>query len=133
MRVKTSRKLVSIARKPRKDSTEVEKYLWRYLRGEQLEGYKFRRQQPIGKYVVDFVNFERKIVIEADGGQHAIDKEKDRKRDEWLNREGFKVLRFWDNEIFTNIEGVIEIIREKLLTPHPASPTRGEVKKDENS
>jgi len=62
-------------------------------------------------------------VIEVDGGQHAIYKEKDRNRDRWLNGEGFEVLRFWDNEVLTNIEGVIEVIRAKLLTPHPTSPT----------
>jgi len=76
----------------------------------------------MGKYIVDFVSFEKLIVIELDGGQHAINKEKDIKRDEWLSREGFKVLRFWDNEVLQNIEGVMEIIGKNCLSPSPSSP-----------
>ena len=102
----------------RKNSTDAEKYLWKYLRGRQIEGFKFRRQHPIGKYTVDFINLERKLIIEADGGQH-LENEKDKFRDKWLEEQGYQVLRFWDNEIFTNIEGLLEFIREKLLTPSP--------------
>jgi len=83
-----------------------------------MEGFKFRREQPIGKYVVDFANLEKKLVIEVDGGQHAMDPG-DRVRDEWLRAEGYKVLRFWDNEVFSNLEGVLEMIRKAFLTPHP--------------
>ena len=68
---------------------------------------------------MDFVNLEKKVVIELDGGQHALDPG-DKIRDEWLKAEGYKVLRFWDNQVFSNLEGVLESIREVLLTPHPA-------------
>ena len=111
-------KLTNIAKNLRKRSTEAEKLLWRYLRAKQLEGLKFRRQQPIGNYIVDFVCFEKRIIIELDGGQHAIEKEKDHKRDKWFGEQGFKVLRFWNNEVFTNISGVLEVIRENCLN-HP--------------
>jgi len=125
--VKSSKKLVKAAINLRKNSTEVERYLWKYLRGSQLEGFKFRRQQPLGKYIVDFANFKRKIVIEVDGGQHAVESAKDRERDKWLRKEGFEVLRFWDNEVLKNIEGVLKVIRGKLLlSPHPDPLPQGE-------
>jgi len=112
------RKKVNVAKKLRKNSTNTEKYLWEFLRGKQLKGFKFRRQHPIGEYIVDFVNLERKIIIEVDGGQHLKNK-KDMLRDKWLKEQGYEVLRFWDNEVLTNIEGVLEFIREKLLYPSP--------------
>ena len=110
--------LTGVARSLRKQSTDTEQYLWRHLRDRQLEGFKFRRQQPVGRYVVDFVNLEKKVVIELDGGQHAVDPS-DKMRDEWLRGEGYEVLRFWDNQVFSNLEGVLEKIRDALLTPHP--------------
>jgi len=111
-------KNIKFAKNLRKNTTDTEKYLWKYLRGNQLEGFKFRRQQPIGKYIIDFVNLERKIIIELDGGQHLQNK-KDKIRDSWLEEQGYEVLRFWDNEVFYNIEGVLEFIRGKLLSPSP--------------
>jgi very-short-patch-repair endonuclease len=66
---------------------------------------------------VDFVNFERKLIIELDGSQHAIDKDEDRKRDNWFKQQYFEVLRFWDNEVFENLDGILEVIRSKLLSP----------------
>ena len=110
--------LTGVARGLRKQSTDTEQYLWRHLRGRQVEGFKFRRQQPVGRYVVDFMNLEKKVVIELDGGQHAVDPS-DKMRDEWLRGEGYEVLRFWDNQVFSNLEGVLEKIRDTLLTPHP--------------
>jgi len=112
------RNKIAIAQKLRNNSTDTEKYLWKYLRGRQLEGFKFRRQHPIGKYIVDFINLERKIIIEVDGGQHSENK-KDKLRDKWLEEQGYEVLRFWDNEVLTNIEGVMESIRKKLYSPSP--------------
>ena len=109
---------ITFAKKLRISSTDTEKYLWKYLRGRQLEGTKFRRQHSIGKYIVDFINLERKIIIEVDGGQH-LENKKDKLRDKWLEERGYEVLRFWDNEVFTNIEGVLGDIREKLLSPSP--------------
>jgi very-short-patch-repair endonuclease len=111
--------LTGVARRLRKCSTDTEQHLWRHLRDRQIEGFKFRRQQPVGRYVVDFVNLEKKVVVELDGEQHALDAG-DKIRDEWLCIEGYKVLRFWDNEVFSNLEGVLENIRNALLTPHPA-------------
>jgi len=91
----------------------------------QIEGLKFRRQQPIGQYVVDFVNLKKKVVVELDGGQHGLDPN-DKIRDEWLRAEGYKVLRFWDNQVFSNLEGVLESIRNALFTPHPDPLPQGE-------
>jgi very-short-patch-repair endonuclease len=79
----------------------------------------------IGRYVVDFVNLENKLIIELDGGQH-LNNTKDRIRDEWLRAEGYRVPRFWDNQIFNNLEGVLEMIRDVLLTPHPDPLPQGE-------
>jgi very-short-patch-repair endonuclease len=107
-----------IARRLRKQATDTERRLWGYLRDRQIEGFKFRRQQRLGSYIADFVNLEKKVVIELDGGQHAVGPG-DRIRDEWLRAEGFRVLRFWDNQVFSDLEGVLEVIRDALLTPHP--------------
>jgi very-short-patch-repair endonuclease len=111
-----------IARNLRKRFTDAEKLLWRHLRAKQLEGFKFRRQQPIGNYIVDFVCFEKGVVIEVDGGQHAVEREKDRERDKWLKGQDLKVLRFWNNEVLTNIAGVLEVIREQCLSHPPLTP-----------
>ena len=113
------------AKRLREHSTDTERHLWRYLRNRQIESFKLRRQQPVGSYVVDFVNLEKKVVIELDGGQHALDPG-DKIRDEWLKAEGYKVLRFWDNQVFSNLEGVLEPIRDALFTPHPVPLPKGE-------
>ncbi len=113
-------RLKTIARELRKRSTDAEKLLWKYLRLKQLEGLKFRRQQPIDNYIVDFVCFEKRIIIEIDGGQHSVEKEKDRERDNYLKKRGFEVVRFWNNEGLTGIEGVLEVIRRNYLkSPSP--------------
>jgi very-short-patch-repair endonuclease len=117
--------LTGIARKLRKQSTDTEQHLWRHLRNRQIEGFKFRRQQPVGGYFVDFVNLEKKVIIELDGGQHALGPG-DKVRDEWLRAEGYKVLRFWDNQIFNNLEGVLETIRDALLALRPDPLLQGE-------
>ena len=88
-----------------------------------MEGFKFRRQQPIDNYIVDFICLENRVVIEVDGGQHAVEKEKDRERDNYLQRHGFKVLRFWNNDVLQNIKGVLEVIREKCLSHPPLTPS----------
>jgi very-short-patch-repair endonuclease len=117
--------LTGVARRLRKQSTDTEQHLWRHLRDRQIEGFKFRRQQPVGGYVVDFVNFEKRVIVELDGGQHAFGPG-DKIRDEWLRAEGYKVLRFWDNQVFSDLEGVLENIRNALLTPHPDPLPQGE-------
>ena len=112
------RNKITIAKKLRINSTDTEKYLWKYLRGKQLTGFKFRRQHTIGRYIVDFVNLERRIIIELDGGQH-LENKKDKLRDKWLKERGYDVLRFWDNEVLMNVEGVLEVIKEKISSPSP--------------
>jgi very-short-patch-repair endonuclease len=111
----------------RKRQTDAERQLWQHLRSKQIEGFKFRRQEPIGEYIVDFVCFDSKVVIEVDGGQHA-EEGADKERDRWLNKEGFKVLRFWNNEVLLNLRGVLEIIKKNCLkSPSPfasANPPR---------
>jgi very-short-patch-repair endonuclease len=118
-------RLTPFAQQLRKKSTEAEKILWRHLRLKQIEGCKFRRQQPIEDYIVDFVSFDKRIIIEVDGGQHATDKINDSARDAWFRANGFEVLRFWNNEIFENLDGVLEVIRNTLLTPTLDPSRRG--------
>ncbi len=106
------------ARGLRRDSTDAEQKIWSVLKNRQLGGYKFYRQRPIGKYIVDFVCPRCRLIIEADGGQHA-DNAKDLGRTKWLEEQGWKVLRFWNTDILINIEGVLETILLKLNKPHP--------------
>jgi very-short-patch-repair endonuclease len=80
-----------------------------------LEGLKFRRQHPLGNYIVDFVCLEKRLVLEIDGGQHAVELDKDRDRDKWLQAEGYRILRFWNNDVFDNLPGVLETIRLNCL------------------
>ncbi len=103
--------MIAVARALRISSTDAENLLWRQLRRKQFTGLKFWRQQPIDNYVVDFVCFEKRVVVEVDGGQHALEREKDVEREGYLIRNGFKVLRFWNNEVLQNIDGVLEVIR----------------------
>lgn len=118
--------LNELAKALRKRPTDAEKLLWKHLRLKQMEGLKFRRQQIIDNYIVDFVSFEKRIVIEVDGGQHGT--QKDIIRDTYLKRCNFEVLRFWNNEIFNNIEGVLQVIKEHCLS-HPSltPPVKGGV------
>jgi len=111
------KRLAPLSKKLRQESTEAEKHLWSRLRAKQMEAFKFRRQQQIGSYIADFACFEKRLIIELDGGQHSIDIEKDKQRDDWLRSEGFEVVRFWNTDVFENIEGVLEAIRNRLLAP----------------
>ena len=115
------RALAPLAKKLRKRPTEAEKLLWRHLRAKQLGGLKFRRQQVLGSYIVDFVCLEKRLVIELDGGQHAKNQERarDHERDRWLREEGFTVIRAWNHEVLTNLEGVLELIRSYCESPSP--------------
>lgn len=98
----------------RNNMTEAEKRLWAELRRRPLFGCKFRRQQPIGPYIVDFACLSLRLIVELDGGQHALDMALDKSRDHWLTEEGFTVLRFWNNEVFENIQGVLERIADEI-------------------
>ena len=98
------------ARRLRNNPTDAEYRLWYFLRAQQLDGVKFRRQAPIGDYIVDFVTFERKLIVELDGGQHTQQKQYDDERTEWLNSQEFRVLRFWNHEVLEDTEAVVEVI-----------------------
>ena len=112
--------------------TPAERKLWCILRNRQLEGAKFRRQQPIGPFIADFVCQDRRLIIEADGAQHA-DNCADERRTSFLESKGYRILRFWNNDILNNLDGVAQVIADALSTPHPPqappespSPSRGE-------
>jgi len=99
------------ARDLRRNATDPENRLWKPLRSRHLAGFKFRRQRPIGRYIADFVCLERKLIIEIDGGQHA-DSVTDTERTRWLVGHGWRVARFWNNQVETSLDGVLsEILR----------------------
>jgi very-short-patch-repair endonuclease len=111
------------ARSLRRDSTDAEHAMWRILLNRQLAGFKFRRQQPLGQFIVDFVCFSHRLIIEIDGGQHA-DNAADVRRTAWLEREGFCVLRFWNNDVLANGEGVYQSVLNTLTSRPPPHPAR---------
>lgn len=110
------------ARQLRRSMTDAEKRLWYHLRDRQLNGVKFKRQQVLGRYIVDFVCFETRLVIELDGGQH-LDRKADISRDAWLRAQGFEVLRFWNNDVLKDTAAVPERIDE-LTAPSPQPLSR---------
>lgn len=121
-------KNIHFAKALRTNQTDAELKVWQALRAGRLMGYKFKRQVPVGDFIVDFVCFEQKLIVELDGGQH-MGSERDVIRDARLNTMGFRVLRFWNNEVMQNIEGVLVVILQylQIVAPSPQpSPTRGE-------
>ena len=119
------------SRELRKNMTPQERKLWSILRNRQFFNYRFRRQFPIGQYIVDFICREKKIIIEIDGGQHNEQQniEYDNNRTKYLNSEGYKVIRFWNNEIDKNMSGVYNRLKEvfgvdDIITPPQPSPSR---------
>lgn len=122
--------LIPNARKLRKDSTDAERHLWYYLRAHRFYNHGFRRQHPLSKkYIADLVCLDKKLIIELDGGQHSEQQQYDAKRTAFLEAEGYRVLRFWNNEIFENMEGVLMAIADALgcgeTTPSPTLPPPG--------
>lgn len=122
---------VTIARKLRRDQTDAERTLWFRLRDRRLVGLKFRRQMPIDRYVVDFCCEAAHLVIEVDGGQHAQNAALDLKRTRALEAMGYLVLRFWNNDVLQNTDGVVETILSTLnklpsIPPHPSPLPNGE-------
>lgn len=114
--MKKDKSLTGLARKLRTRQTDAEALLWAKLSNRQLAGEKFRRQQQIGNYIVDFICFERKLVIEIDGGQHNVTShiEKDIQRTSNLKKKGYQVLRYWNNDVLQNVDGVVYNILEVL-------------------
>ena len=102
------------ARALRNNPTDAEKHLWQKLKSKQLNGYKFRRQFPIGNYIVDFICLKEKLIIELDGGQHLQQVSYDKQRETWLKGQGFRVLRFWNDEILNHVDEVLEKILSEL-------------------
>ena len=114
------------ARELRSNPTDAERVLWRHLRLRHIGGYKFRRQRPIGPYIVDFVCLEKKLVVEVDGGQHSKQKASDDRRDSWLRSEGLTILRFWDHEVLTQLDDVKQVIWDELnVAPSSILPRDG--------
>ena len=115
------------AKRMRSEPTDAERALWQLLRAKRFVGYKFKRQVPIDRYIVDFVCFADRLIIEADGSQHA-ESDYDAERDAYLAGQGFRVLRFWNNDILTNTEGVGEAIwaalQDETSTPSPQPLSR---------
>ena len=111
-----SQQTLQYAKALRQNQTNAEGLLWHYLRNKQLDGHKFRRQQPMGPYIVDFACLPRKLIVELDGGQHAKQEAYDEKRDTFLKDKGYRILRIWNNEVFENCFGVLESIYNAL--PH---------------
>jgi adenine-specific DNA-methyltransferase len=115
------RSRIENARALRRHSTDAERRLWRYLRNRLLGGYRFRRQVPLGRYVVDFVCLHARLIVELDGGQHAQRRFEDEERTRHLERAGFRVLRFWNDDALLRTEAVLEAILAALRStgPHP--------------
>ena len=120
-------RLLKFAKGMRHQPTKAEAVIWTALRGARLQGFKFKRQQPIGVYIVDFVCFEHSLIIEIDGGQHGDEVPKDQARSNWLQDQGFTVLRFWNNEVIERKDDVLESIIRALReypSPQPLSHKR---------
>ena len=98
----------------RSEQTPAEYKLWNRLRRKDLAGYKFKRQVIIGQYIVDFSCFEKKLIIEVDGGHHSEQEEYDKVRTEFLEAEGYRVMRFWNNDVMNNMDSVLDDIEEAL-------------------
>ena len=122
------RELLRISRTLRKKQTPWEHKLWQYLRANRLEGVQFKRQVRLGNYIVDLYCASKKLVIELDGGQHSEQDtaKRDKEKEQYLRNQGYTVLRFWNNEIDQNFDGVLEEIRNKIVNPSPNLSPRQE-------
>ena len=105
---------LKFARQLRRNQTDAEKFLWSTLRNRQLNGYKFKRQVPVGIYIADFLCQEAMLIVELDGVQHAEQQDYDQRRTHWLESQGFRVLRLWNNEVLLNIIGVSDVLLEAV-------------------
>ena len=109
------------ARKLRQNATDPERALWQQVRAARLGGHKFRRQTPIGRYIVDFVCLEARLIVEVDGGQHAERQRQDAQRTAWLASQGFRMLRFWNTDVLGDMEAVKAVIA-RACAGKPPSP-----------
>jgi len=107
------------ARGLRREQTDAERLLWRHLRSRHLNGFKFRRQHPLGRFIVDFCCSECCLVVELDGGQHAGQTQTDARRTAYLNQMGYRVIRYWDHEVLTHPDAVLQDILCALEESHP--------------
>jgi very-short-patch-repair endonuclease len=116
------------ARTLRQNMTEAERRVWQVLRSQQMKGFKFRRQVPIGRYIADFVCHEARLIVEIDGGQHERSSPREAERTGFLQNQGYRIVRFWNNEVLANLEGVHQTITDELgrITPTQPSPIKGE-------
>jgi very-short-patch-repair endonuclease len=110
------------AKELRRNQTEAEELLWYRLRGRRLSGYKFRRQFPIGPYIADSACMSARLIVELDGGQHAEQTAYDAVRERHMRAEGFEVLRFWNNEVMENLDGVLSVLLDLLAARSKPSP-----------
>ncbi len=111
----------STARSLRRNATDAERLLWQRLRNRQAGDLKFRRQEPIGPFIVDFFCLKQNLIVEVDGGQHETAQDRDAARTAWLEARGYRVIRFWNNEVIGNVEGVLEtIVRAAGETKSPS-------------
>jgi len=112
------------SRELRLNATEAERKLWAQLSARKVSGIRFNRQFPIGPFICDFVSRTAKLVIEVDGGQHAVDVEKDQSRTAYLEAQGYRVIRFWNNDVLDRIEGVVNEIERMLADMPSPNPSR---------
>jgi very-short-patch-repair endonuclease len=112
------------ARALRRSQTDAERKLWYALRARRLDGIKFKRQVPIGRYIADFMCFECKLIVEVDGSQHAEQADCDAARTRWLETQGYRVVRYWNHEVLLNIDGVAEAIWRLAEERKPGRPAK---------
>jgi very-short-patch-repair endonuclease len=132
--LKAVRGNIGAARRLRRSQTDAERVLWFRLRDRRLKGWKFRRQAPVDRFVVDFICADARLIVELDGGQHAERIEQDAERTLILERLGYLVLRFWNNDVLANTDGVVETVLDTLdqhgpVPPHPDPLPNGEREK----
>ncbi|WP_394041824.1 DUF559 domain-containing protein [Roseixanthobacter liquoris] len=112
--------------------TDAERKLWSHLRAHRFTGLSFRRQVPMGAYIADFVSHGARLVVELDGGQHAVQQDRDRRRDQWFQAQGYRVVRYWNGDVMSNLDGVLEDLARCMsataaaIPPSQPSPARGE-------
>lgn len=114
MRTNTTEKAQAHARTLRRNITDAEQRLWQHLRSRQLGGAKFRRQHPVGSFIADFCCLDARLLVEIDGGQHDEQRRQDEQRTAYMTAQGYRIIRFWNNEVLQNLEGVLQQIEAEV-------------------